>query len=123
MPSPLEVHDWHELDVTAADGEHIGKLVDAYVNDTSGEPEFLLVSSGVLGHRLHLAPAEGATRTGDEVRLAVSREAVEAAPHIHADNDLTPDEEKRLFEHYGMSHEPHPGGLLIIRRWVLLDRG
>ena len=32
MPSPLEVRDWHELDVVAQDDEHVGKLVDVYVD-------------------------------------------------------------------------------------------
>ena len=49
------------------DGEHVGKLVDVYVTSDAGEPEFLLVSSGFLGHHLHLVPAEGATRSEDAV--------------------------------------------------------
>ena len=59
MPSPLEVRDWHELDVVSSDGQSVGKLIDVYVNNESGEPEFLLVASGFLHNRLHLAPAGG----------------------------------------------------------------
>jgi sporulation protein YlmC with PRC-barrel domain len=125
MPSPLEVRDWHELDVFSSDGQPVGKLIDVYVNNESGEPEFLLVASGFLHNRLHLAPAEGATRSEDEkVTLAVTKAAVDAAPHIAADGDLSPDEERRLYDHYDMGeYIPHPGGLLIVRRWVLVDRG
>jgi sporulation protein YlmC with PRC-barrel domain len=123
MPSPLEVRDWHELDVVSSDGESVGKLIDVYVNDETGEPEFLLVASGFLHNRLHLAPADGATRTDDTVTLAVPKDAVDNAPHIHADGDLTPDEERQLYEHYGIDHTPHPEGVLIVRRWVLIERG
>ncbi|HYX87599.1 MAG TPA: PRC-barrel domain-containing protein [Gaiellales bacterium] len=122
MPSPLEVQDWHELDVVSEDGQHVGKLVDVYVDNESGEPAFLLVSSGVLGHRLHLVPADNATRSGDEVRVPVSRDRIEGAPSIHADDDVSPDEERRLFEYYGREYTPHPEGLLVMRRFVLVQR-
>jgi uncharacterized protein YrrD len=123
MPSPLEVRDWHELDVVSSDGQSVGKLIDVYVNNDSGEAEFLLVASGFLHNRLHLAPAQGATRTDDVVMLAVTKEALDGAPHIAADGDLTPEEEGRLYEHYDLGdYTPHSGGLLIVSRWVLIDR-
>src|SRR5689334_14338428 len=75
MPSPIEVRDWHELDVVSADGRSVGKLIDVYVNNETGEPEFLLVASGFLHNRLHIAPAEGATRSEDTVALGVTKEA------------------------------------------------
>jgi uncharacterized protein YrrD len=123
MPSPLEVRDWHELDVVSSDGQSVGKLIDVYVNNDSGEAEFLLVASGFLHNRLHLAPAQGATRTDDVVMLTVTKEALDGAPHIAADGDLTPEEEGRLYEHYDLGdYTPHSGGLLIVSRWVLIDR-
>ncbi len=124
MPSPLEVRDWHELDVVSSDGGSVGKLIDVYVNNETGEPEFLLVASGFLHNRLHIAPADGATRSDDTVTLTVTKDAVDHAPHIAADGELTPEEEGRLHEHYGLTdYTPHSGGLLIVRRWVLIDRG
>ena len=123
MPSALEVRDWHELDVVSSDGQPVGKLIDAYVNNESGDLEFLLVASGFLHNRLHLAPADGATRSDDTVTLAVDKDAVDNAPHIPADGDLTPDEERRLYAHYGLEHTPHAGGLLVVSRWVLIERG
>jgi hypothetical protein len=124
MPSPLEVRDWHELDVVSSDGGSVGKLIDVYVNNETGEPEFLLVASGFLHNRLHIAPADGATRSDDTVTLAVSKDAVDHAPHIAADGDLTAEEEQRLYDHYDMAdYTPHSGGLLVVRRWVLIERG
>ena len=123
MPSPLEVRDWHELDVVSSDGGSVGKLIDVYVNNETGDAEFLLVASGFLHNRLHLAPADGATRSDDTVTLGVTKEAVDHAPHIAADGDLTSEEERQLYTHYGIEHTPHSGGLLIVSRWVLVDRG
>ena len=122
MPSPLEVHDWHELDVVSDDGELVGKLVDMYVAKDTGEPEFLLVSSGFLGHRLHLVPAAGATRSDDRVQVAAAKATIEAAPSVPADDDISPEEEQRLFEHYGRDYTPHPDGILVMQRFVLIQR-
>ncbi len=122
MPSPLEVRDWHEFEVVSEDGDHVGKLVDVYVAKDSGEPEFLLVSSGFLGHRLHLVPAEGAVRSDDRVGVAATKAAIESAPSVPADDDLSPDEERRVFEHYGRTYTPHPEGILVMRRFVLIER-
>ncbi len=104
------------------DGEHVGKLADVYVKNDTGEPEFLLVSSGFLGHHLALVPAEGASRSEERVQVAVTKSAIESAPTVHADNELSPDEEKRLFEHYGRDYTPHPEGVVIMSRFVLIER-
>lgn len=122
MPSPVEVHDWHELDVYAQDGEHVGKLADVYVSKETGEPEFLLVSSGFLGHKLHMVPADGATRDGDQVRVSFDKAAIESAPNVGADDDIDTAEEQRLYAHYGREYTPHPEGILILRRFVLVER-
>jgi sporulation protein YlmC with PRC-barrel domain len=60
MPSALEVREWHTRTVVSNASEKVGKLEDVYVAKDTGEPEFLLVESGFLGHTLHLVPAEGA---------------------------------------------------------------
>jgi uncharacterized protein YrrD len=123
MPSPVEVRDWHELDVVSADGRPVGKLVDVYVDNETDDPAFLLVASGFLHNRLHLAPAAGASRSEDKVVLGVTKEAVDGAPHIAADGELTSDEERQLFEHYDMGpYTPGSSGVLLVRRWVLVQR-
>jgi len=122
MPSPTEVHDWHELDVVSDDGQHVGKLVDVYVSKATGEPEFLLVSSGFLGHHLALVPAEGSSRSEERVQVAVTKSAIDGAPTVHADNELSTDEEKRLFEHYGRDYAAHPDGVVVMSRFVLVQR-
>jgi sporulation protein YlmC with PRC-barrel domain len=110
------------MDVYAQDGQHVGKLADVYVSKETGEPEFLLVSSGFLGHKLHLVPADGATRMDEKVQVTFDKAEIESAPSVDADDDIDQDEEKRLFEHYGRSYTPHPEGVLILRRFVLVER-
>jgi sporulation protein YlmC with PRC-barrel domain len=122
MPSALEVREWHTRSVTASDGQKVGKLEDVYVSKETGEPEFLLIESGFLGRTLHLVPSEGATLEGEDVRVAFEKPAIDAAPTVPADDDLSPDEERRLFEHYGRAYDPNSVGVLILSRWVLVGR-
>ena len=93
-----------------------------YVKKDTGEPEFLLVSSGFLGHRLHLVPAAGASRSEERVQVAATKSAIESAPTVPPTTSSAPDEEQRLFEHYGRDYIPHPEGILILRRFVLIER-
>jgi sporulation protein YlmC with PRC-barrel domain len=122
MPGTAELREWHECDVVSEDGAAVGKLADLYVDRESGEPEFLLVSSGFLGHKLHLVPAEGSSRDGNVVRVAAAKETIDSAPNVNADDDLTPDEERTLFTHYGRDYTPHPEGLLVMTRFILITR-
>jgi hypothetical protein len=122
MPSALEVRDWHTRTVFSRDGERIGKLEDVYVSKETGEPEFLLVASGFLAHTLHLVPAEGATLEGEDLRVAYDKSDIDAAPAVAADDDLSPEEEQRLFEHYGLAYAPSAAGVITISRWILVER-
>lgn len=123
MPSAVEVREWHTRDVISSDGQKVGKLEDVYVDNDSGQPEFLLVESGFLGHTLHMVPADGATFEGEAVRVAYEHAQIDSAPKVAADNDISPEEEKRLFEHYGRSHTAPAVGLITMTRWVLIKRG
>jgi len=122
MPSALEVREWHTRKVIANDGHELGKLEDVYVNKESGEPEFLLVQSGFLGNTLHLVPAEGATAAGEDVQVPYDKATVEAAPKVRADDDISVEEEGRLYDHYGLTYAPSGTGVITITRWVLISR-
>jgi sporulation protein YlmC with PRC-barrel domain len=122
MPSALEVREWHTRTVISSDGQKVGNLEDVYVGNDSGEPEFLLVESGFLGHTLHMVPADGATLDGEDVRVAYEKSVIEAAPTVPADNDISPEEERRLFEHYGRAYSAPSAGLITMTRWVLIQR-
>jgi sporulation protein YlmC with PRC-barrel domain len=122
MPSALEVREWHTRKVVANDGHELGKLEDVYVNKDSGEPEFLLVESGFLGTSLHLVPAAGAVLEGDDVRVPQDKATVDAAPKVKADDDISVEEEQRLYDHYGMDYTPSGAGVITITRWVLITR-
>jgi len=110
-------HTFFERDVVDRDGEKIGRVEDLYVDDASGEPVFLLVSGGLFGMRKHFVPVQGAELVGDDaVKVAFDAETVKNAPSVSADEHLEPDEERQLFEYYGMGDQ-HPGDRLVLVTW------
>jgi uncharacterized protein (TIGR02271 family) len=85
-----------------ADEQKIGTVADIYMDDDTGEPEWLLVSTGWFGSRQSFVPMEGAQRRGDEVLVPYGKEDVKAAPTAEAEGHLEPAEEAVLYRHYGI---------------------
>jgi uncharacterized protein (TIGR02271 family) len=83
-----------------ADGEKIGKVVQIYINDQSGAPEWVAISTGLFGHRESLAPLAGSVPEGDDLRLAVSKDMVKEAPQIEQDGHLDDSETEFLYRYY-----------------------
>src|SRR5918911_184946 len=104
MPQMTEAYEWQGRSVVGEDGEKIGTVKDIYVDHRTGKPEWATVSSGLFGMRSHFVPLASATPAGEDVRVAVTKEQVSAAPGVDPDGELSEQEEQRLFEHYGVPY-------------------
>jgi uncharacterized protein (TIGR02271 family) len=105
MPTITEVQSWKGLTVHGPDGDKIGKVEDVYLDRSSGEPEWIAVTTGLFGTNVSFAPIEGATQAEDGVRLQFDKATVKDAPNVEADGELSEDEERRLYEHYGRGYD------------------
>jgi uncharacterized protein (TIGR02271 family) len=103
MPTIEDVRTWRGKEVVGPDGEKIGTLEDIYLDRHSGEPEWAAIKTGLFGMKTSFAPLEGATPSGDELRLNYDKATVKDAPNVDADGELSEEEERRLYEHYGRS--------------------
>ncbi|HET6965671.1 MAG TPA: hypothetical protein VFH58_12920 [Acidimicrobiales bacterium] len=56
------------------------------------------------------APLEGATVAPDHIRIKFSKKMVKDAPAIGTDGELLAEEERPLFEHYGLEFETGSAG-------------
>jgi uncharacterized protein (TIGR02271 family) len=83
-----------------ADGDKIGKVGQVYLDDATGAPKWVTVSTGLFGNKESFAPLEGASHNGDELRLAVQKDLVKDAPQVDADGHLGDAENEALFQHY-----------------------
>jgi hypothetical protein len=113
MPSPMELLSaWREREVIDNSGKEVGRAESFYRDDRTGEAAFLLVHSGLFGHRMRFVPLDGATIEDDTIRVAYDKETIEAAPGISADEHLSEAEEQQLFRHYGVGD--HPGDVAVL---------
>jgi uncharacterized protein (TIGR02271 family) len=83
-----------------ANGDKIGKIGQVYLDDRTGQPQWVTVSTGLFGTKESFAPLRGATRQGEDVQLSVSKDLVKDAPTVDADGHLDDSENETLFAHY-----------------------
>jgi uncharacterized protein (TIGR02271 family) len=89
-------------DVYDADGTKIGTASEVFLDDQSGNPEWVTVKTGLFGTKETFVPIREADLTGDGLRVPVSKAQVQDAPKIDTDGHLSPDEEQQLYRYYGM---------------------
>jgi uncharacterized protein (TIGR02271 family) len=86
--------------VTDQNGDKIGKVGQIYLSDSTGEPEWLTVSTGLFGTRESFVPLRGADYGGDTVVVPVAKDVVKDAPNVDNDGHLEPAEEETLYRYY-----------------------
>jgi stress response protein YsnF len=84
------------------DGDEIGRVEHFFVDDRTGAPTWVAVTTGLFGTRHSIVPALDADFAGGALRVPVGKEAVRSAPSPGDTQHLDPDEEARLRAHYGL---------------------
>jgi uncharacterized protein (TIGR02271 family) len=86
------------------DGEKIGKVGQLFLDDQTGQPEFVTVNTGLFGTSESFVPVADATFNGDRLVVPFSKDKVKDAPNVDLDGrHLDESEEQRLYEYYGLS--------------------
>jgi uncharacterized protein (TIGR02271 family) len=85
-------------------GDKIGKAGQVYLDDQTGDPDWVTVNTGMFGSSESFVPLQGATVEGDTLRVAYTKAQVKDAPRVAADGHLSEDEEHTLYEHYGVTY-------------------
>ena len=115
-----EFESWIGRTLKDEAGHKVGKVDDIYTDDDTGQPEWLAVTTGHFGSNMSFVPVAGATPTGDhELQVQFPREQVKDAPNAGSDGILSPDEEARLYAHYGYDYDQER---VRLQRWVDQDR-
>lgn len=86
------------------DGEKLGTVKEIYEDQQTGKPEWATVAGGLFGLKSHFVPLAGASPTGENVQVPVTKNQVQDAPSVDADGGLSEQEERHLFEHYGVPY-------------------
>jgi uncharacterized protein (TIGR02271 family) len=104
MTTMTDAYTWKGRNVLGSDGEKIGSIKEIYEDGQTGKPEWALISSGLFGMRSHFVPLAGAAPSGEDVRVNATKDQVASAPSVENDGQLSEDEERNLFEHYGVAY-------------------
>jgi len=90
--------------VVGANGERIGDVGQVLVDTATGQPEWVSVRTGMFGTHETLVPISDATLQADELSVPFTKDQIKAAPRIAPDQDLSQDDEARLYSHYGLDY-------------------
>lgn len=90
-------------------GAKIGSAGQVYLDDQTGEPSWVTVKTGLFGTSESFVPLQNASLAGDDVSVAYTKDQVKDAPRIEADGNLSPEEEDRLYRHYGLTNPSGQG--------------
>jgi uncharacterized protein (TIGR02271 family) len=97
-------------DVYDQSGSKIGSASEVYLDDDSGQPEWVTVRTGLFGTKETFVPIRDADVTDDGVRVPISKDKVKDAPRIDTDGHLSPQEEQQLYRYYGIGGGTQPAG-------------
>ena len=104
--------------VIGANGDKIGGVGQIYVDDQTGEPNWVTVKTGLFGTSESFVPLSGASLSGSDIVVTYDKDTVKDAPRVDAEGHLTPGEEKSLYAYYGLG-----GTGTDERRAAVYDRG
>lgn len=93
------------------DGEKIGNIGQVYLDNSSGEPAWVTVKTGLFGSNESFVPLDEAQLTDDGVRVPYDKNRVKGAPNIETDRELSEQEEDQLYAYYGLATSGHATGV------------
>lgn len=100
MAEPDPLYDLIGRNAMDASGHKIGKIGQLYVDDQTDQPQWITVRTGMFDGRESFAPLDGARVVGDDLVLAVSKDAVRGAPNLPAGGHLAEADNDALFDYY-----------------------
>jgi uncharacterized protein (TIGR02271 family) len=83
-----------------ADGDKIGQIGQVYLDDQTGQPLWVTVSTGMFGTKESFAPLYGSNATTEGLQLAVTKDMVKGAPSVDADGHIGEGENDALYDYY-----------------------
>ncbi|HSU37090.1 MAG TPA: PRC and DUF2382 domain-containing protein [Propionibacteriaceae bacterium] len=90
-------------DVVSTNGDKIGGIGQIYLDDNTGEPNWVTAKTGLFGTSESFVPLDGAELRGGDIVVKYDKATVKDAPRVDADGSISPEEEDALYSYYGLS--------------------
>lgn len=81
-------------------GDKVGGVGQIYFDDASDRPTWATVKTGLFGTRETFVPLQGASASGDDIRVPYTKGFIKDAPNVDADGHISPEEETELYRYY-----------------------
>lgn len=113
LPGPDVTHRWQGRTLVDHHGEPLGNIEAIYLDKVTSQPEWALLEVGATGPDRTFIPLVSAGEEGDTVRVLFAKTLVQGAPAMAADRELSEEQERELYRHYGVpySRADSPSGL------------
>jgi stress response protein YsnF len=87
-----------------AEGKKVGDAKHMYLDDTSGNPEWVTVKTGFFGSNETFVPTRSARLVQDHLEVPYPKEKIKGAPNVDIDSGghLSVEEEQHLYRYYGI---------------------
>ena len=89
--------------VVSASGGKIGSIGQIYLDNQTDDPTWVTVKTGLFGTSESFAPLADATVQGNDIAINYDKDKIKDAPRVDPDGSLSPAEEDRLYEYYGLA--------------------
>src|SRR3954471_2267027 len=110
MPEQAEMMEWRGCEVVDQDGDKVGKLDEIYIDRETSKPEWAVVNTGLFGRKSSFVPLKDALREGEMIRVPYQKEQIKDAPSVDPDGEISPEEEQRVYAHYGLDYSQAQSG-------------
>jgi len=86
--------------VVSTNGDKIGGIGQIYLDDNTGEPNWVTVKTGLFGTSESFVPLDGAELRGGDLVVNYDKATIKDAPRVDADGSISPEEEDALYSYY-----------------------
>jgi stress response protein YsnF len=83
-------------------GERVGSIGEIYVDDVTGDPDWVTVKTGLFGSAETFVPLDAARIEGSDLVVPYAKDLIKDAPRVEEDGSLSPQEEQVLYRHYSV---------------------
>jgi uncharacterized protein (TIGR02271 family) len=100
MTTTEELQNMEGQTAVDVNGAKLGKIGQIYVDDQTGQPLWVTITTGMFGTKQSFAPLYGSRPAGGDLQLAVTKDMVTDAPGVEADGHIEDSENEALGTYY-----------------------
>ena len=100
MTTAEELQNMEGQTAVDVNGAKLGKVGQIYVDDQTGQPLWVTITTGMFGTKQSFAPLYGSRPDGGNLQLAVTKDMVTGAPGVEADGHIEDSENEALYTYY-----------------------